>query len=114
MKTETAAARRSRRTASCASGSSGSSAGSVPRRRASPVTDELARWAARRADDLIAPAEAEVVAELKAALLRAAEAEMRGESAAPAPARAEPKPAPQVTEASDERELLWAYCVTRA
>ena len=72
------------------------------------MTDELARWAARRADDLIARAEAEVVAELKAALLRAVEVEMRGETPAPAPARAEPTPAPQVTEPSDDRELLWA------
>ena len=51
------------------------------------MTDELARWAARRADDLIARAEAEVVAELKAALLpRGGGPELR--SAAAAPARA--------------------------
>ena len=48
-----------------------------------PVTDELARWAARRAADLIARAEAEVVAELKAALL-ARRRRRRGETA-PAP-----------------------------
>ena len=36
------------------------------------MSDELARWAASRADDLIARAEAEAVAEMKAALLRAA------------------------------------------
>ena len=36
------------------------------------MADELARWAATRARDLIARAEAEAVAELKAALLRAA------------------------------------------
>ena len=78
------------------------------------MTDELARWAARRADDLIARAEAEVVAELKAALLRAAEAELRGETPAPAPRACGADPAPQVTEPSDDRELLWAYCVTRA
>ena len=48
------------------------------------MTDDFARWAARRADDLIARAEAEVVAELKAVLLHAAESAVSGETPTPA------------------------------
>jgi Gas vesicle synthesis protein GvpL/GvpF len=66
------------------------------------VPDELARWAAIRAPDLLARAEAEAVEELKRALLEAALPRT------PAPFRREPeRPAP----AGDG---LWAYCVTRA
>jgi hypothetical protein len=74
--------------------------------------DELERWAASRAGELVARAEAEAVAELKAALLRAATAERRSEPAParrePAPAAPPPRPAPEV-----EGEALWAYCVAR-
>jgi hypothetical protein len=67
------------------------------------VSDELARWASARAADLIARAEAEAVAEIKAALLRAVS--MPAPTVAPRkedvrPARTEP--------------LLWAYCVADA
>jgi hypothetical protein len=72
--------------------------------------DELDRWAAGRAADLIARAEAEAVAELKAALLRAATAGRRAEPA-PAPAPP-PRPAPEV-EVEADGEALWAYCVAR-
>ena len=71
---------------------------------------ELDRWAAGRAGELIARAEAEAVAELKAALLRAAAWR------APAPARearppaAGPKAAAPAPPAGD---AAWAYCVAR-
>ena len=72
--------------------------------------DELDRWAAGRAAELIGRAEAEAVAELKAALLRAATAGRRAERA-PAPA---PPPVPEVeVEVELEGEALWAYCVAR-
>lgn len=78
--------------------------------------DELARWAAARAPELIARAEAEAVAELKAALLRAA-AEPRTGQTPPLEARATveaaapvPPPAPVPAPAGD---ALWAYCVAR-
>ena len=81
--------------------------------------DELDRWAAGRARELVARAEAEAVAELKAALLRAAAAPLP--AAAPAP-RAAPAPAPAprtaaepppAGEQEEQGELLWAYCVAR-
>ncbi len=73
------------------------------------MPDELARWAARRAPDVLARAEAEAVEELKRALLEAA---LRGTSRRDRrePQRAEPKAA-QPAPAGD---ALWAYCVTRA
>ena len=55
---------------------------------------ELDRWAAGRAGELIARAEAEAVAELKAALLRAATGSAPAREAAP-PAAAPPAAVPQ-------------------
>jgi hypothetical protein len=93
--------------------------------------DDLGRWAAERAPELLARAEAEAVAELKAALLRAATAE-RG--AAPAAAAPPVEPAPAVTAPAEPApaaggvgepppaaepleapagDALWAYCVAR-
>jgi Gas vesicle synthesis protein GvpL/GvpF len=68
------------------------------------VPDELDRWAARRGPDILARAEAEAVADLKRALLKAALAS-EARRAAPAPP---PEPPRQ------EGAGLWAYCVTRA
>ena len=88
--------------------------------------DDLDRWAAERAPELIARAEAAAVAELKAALLRAATA---GRDAGPAPAApapveppspaaraaAEPPPTEAVAPAAapPAGDALWAYCVAR-
>lgn len=60
---------------------------------------DLIRWAAGRASDVVARAEAEAVAELKAALLAAATQ------------RADTPPAPA---SEPEGSALWAYCVARA
>jgi Gas vesicle synthesis protein GvpL/GvpF len=73
------------------------------------VPDELSRWAAARAPELIARAEAEAVEELKRALLAAAWAGRRASAASKAPARTEgpaaaharaPAEAPPGTDAS--------------
>ena len=81
------------------------------------MTDDFARWAVRRADDLIARAEAEVVAELKAVLLRAAESAVSSEVPAPGIARKAPRESTmrsrRVAEPIDDTALLWAYCVIR-
>jgi hypothetical protein len=88
------------------------------------VPDELDRWAAWRAPEVMARAEAEAVEELKRALLRAAllhEAQARREPARPAageagparPAPAEPAPRPERA-AVPTGDGLWAYCITRA
>jgi Gas vesicle synthesis protein GvpL/GvpF len=74
------------------------------------VADDLAGWAARRAPDLLARAEAQAVAALRDALLRAALRE-RAATTEPAPAPAAPAPAPAAPEPG---ELLWSYCVLRA
>jgi len=84
------------------------------------VAGELERWAAGRAAELVARAEAEAVSELKAALLRAASAP------APATPRAAPPrattPAAEATPRAAAAEAapadvtgdaLWAYCVAR-
>src|SRR5687768_12671784 len=91
------------RTANSANVSSSSSSASAWARKDPRVSDELARWASTRAADLIARAEAEAVAEIKAALLDAVS--VRAPTVAPRresvrPASAEP--------------LLWAYCVAHA
>jgi len=65
------------------------------------VADELARWAAKRAPELLARAEAEAVAALRDAFVAAALP--RGRAAPPAPA---PEPA--------SGDALWVYCVVRA
>jgi Gas vesicle synthesis protein GvpL/GvpF len=74
------------------------------------VADELARWAARRAPQLLARAEAEAMALMRDALLASAlgERERQADVAALGAAAAEPEPAPE------PGELLWAYCVLRA
>jgi hypothetical protein len=64
------------------------------------MADELARWAAGRAPELLRRAEQEALGELKRALLEAALGPRR-----------EPKPAPRREPASGDG--LWAYCVTR-
>jgi hypothetical protein len=66
------------------------------------VSDDLRRWAASRAEALIARAEAEAVAELKAALLDAAAG------------RAQPAPAPEPAPEPPSGHGIWAYCVARA
>jgi hypothetical protein len=63
---------------------------------------DLSGWAAGRAGDLVARAEAEAVAELKAALIEAATARARP------PRTREPEVEPPSGDA------LWAYCVARA
>jgi Gas vesicle synthesis protein GvpL/GvpF len=76
------------------------------------VPDELDRWAAGRAPELLARAEAEAVEELKRALLRAALGRERARPAPPEPVAEPPKrtePVPPPT-----GEGLWAYCITRA
>jgi Gas vesicle synthesis protein GvpL/GvpF len=70
------------------------------------VADDLARWAAGRAPDLLARAEAEAVAALRDALLGAA---LEGRRRAPAPSP--PKPQPPAAPTGD---ALWTYCVMRA
>jgi hypothetical protein len=79
------------------------------------VPDELDRWAAKRAPELLARAEAEAVEELKRALLEAA---LPREAARPAPGtRAAPPPAPEPDSppaVAPTGDGLWAYCVTRA
>jgi hypothetical protein len=103
------------------------------------VPDELDRWAARRAPELLARAEAEAVEELTRALLKAALAreiarppagEARRDPAdaaeagrpaageAPRPAQRDaPRPAPEPERAdpapAPTGDGLWAYCVTR-
>jgi len=87
--------------------------------------DDLSAWAASRAPELIARAEAEAVAVLRDALVAAATRAVgdQGEPAAaprrdqhdPAPATAPasasaPASAPELSEGDD---LLWAYCVLR-
>jgi hypothetical protein len=99
------------------------------------VPDELDRWAARRAPELLARAEVEAVEDLKRALLRAAlrhearrepprAAAAEAARAEPAPAEAGgPRPAPTAAAPAALRSQpapapsgdgLWAYCITRA
>jgi hypothetical protein len=71
------------------------------------VSDELARWAAERAPGLLARAEAEVVAQLRDALVAAA----LPRTTAPSPA---PAPAPRSQPDAPAGEALWVYCVLPA
>ena len=73
---------------------------------------ELDRWAAGRAGELIARAEAEAVAELKAALLRAATAAADAPAREPAPPAREATP-PAAAPAPPAGDGLWAYCIAR-
>jgi hypothetical protein len=78
------------------------------------VPDDLARWAAKRAPELLARAEAQAVDELKRALLDAA---LRGRaeprSPTPPPAVA-PEPPPAARPAPASGHGIWAYCVAGA
>jgi hypothetical protein len=82
------------------------------------VPDDLARWAAQRAPELLARAEAEAVEELKRALLDAAlgrEGASAARETAPAPRRAaETAAAAEASRApAPAGDGLWAYCVAR-
>jgi hypothetical protein len=76
------------------------------------VSDDLARWAATRADDLIARAEDEAVVELKRALLGAVSSRTGGTRTRPPRSG----PAPESAPAARGRggTLLWAYFVSSA
>jgi hypothetical protein len=65
------------------------------------MADELARWAAGRAPELLRRAEREALGELRRALLEAALGPRR-----------EPNPTPRTERATGD--ALWAYCVMRA
>lgn len=92
------------------------------------MPDELDRWAAGRAPELMARAEAEAVEELKRALLRAAlAAEARRSTAGEGPDRArsaEPEASRPARSHAPQAHAepgtvptgdgLWAYCITRA
>jgi hypothetical protein len=68
------------------------------------MPDELARWASRRAPELLSRAEAEAVAMLRDALVEAALSR-----------RSKPKPEPPAPKApAVTGDALWTYCVTRA
>jgi hypothetical protein len=71
------------------------------------VADELGRWAAARAPELLARAEAEAVAAMRDALIAAALPRAQA-APAPRPTAAEPAPTPQ------QGDALWVYCVLRA
>jgi hypothetical protein len=73
------------------------------------MDDELARWAAERAPELIARAQEEAVAVLRDALVDAARRDRRGGAIEVPRPSAPPAPTPVPT-----GELMWAYCVTRA
>ena len=72
------------------------------------MPDELSRWAAKRAPELVARAEAEAIEELKRALLYAAVPKRT----AAVPKR--PGPTPAAPKAPPAGEGVWAYCVARA
>jgi hypothetical protein len=76
------------------------------------MADELARWAAQRAPQVLARAEAEAVAALRDALVAAAVRE-RAEQAPPVEHAPREAP-PPVDHAPRDDDLLWAYCVLRA
>jgi gas vesicle protein GvpL/GvpF len=69
------------------------------------MADQLARWAAGRAPELLARAEAEAVAALREALLDAALRRRR---------EPEPRPVPPPRREALTGDALWAYCVMRA
>jgi Gas vesicle synthesis protein GvpL/GvpF len=79
------------------------------------VPSELDRWAAGRAPDLLARAEAEAVEELKRALLKAAL--KRHAARADEPPEAPPRPDRRAVPEPDPAPAgdgIWAYCITRA
>ena len=88
------------------------------------MPDELARWAAERAPELLARAEAQAVDELKRALLEAALADRPEARSEPGERSFARPPRRRESPAADERtvsrparargDALWAYCVARA
>ena len=74
------------------------------------MTDPLHRWAAGRAPDLIARAEAEAVAALRGALVDAAVAERRKREDRAAP----PPPPPELRLSGSGATALWTYGVLAA
>jgi hypothetical protein len=82
------------------------------------MPDDLERWATGRAGELLARAEAEAVAELKAALLAAATAPphavMQAGQAAPPPSEPAVTASAEPTAPQPAGHALWAYCVARA
>jgi hypothetical protein len=77
------------------------------------VADELARWAAARAPELLARAEAEAVGELRRAHVDAALSRGGPARAAGSATRAE-QPASPTEGAAPSGDALWAYCVVKA
>jgi hypothetical protein len=79
------------------------------------VPDDVARWAAKRAPELLARAETQAVEELKRALLDAA-LERRAEERAPTAPRPATRPAspPAPRPTPPAGDGIWAYCVARA
>ena len=76
-----------------------------------PLSSELERWAAERAPELVARAEAAAVAVMRDALLAASfRGGDGGRSEASQPA---PEPRASAPSAVDAPDLLWAYCVLR-
>jgi hypothetical protein len=71
------------------------------------VRDDLTRWAAERAPELLARAEAEAVAQLRDALVAAALPRTSARPPAPAPVPSMPSEAPV-------GDALWVYCVLPA
>jgi hypothetical protein len=82
----------------------------VSRRPDRGAPADLERWAAARAPDLIARAEAEAVTVLRDALVTAG---LRGGRLGQAPATEPASASPSASLPPDRRELLWAYCVLR-
>ena len=90
------------------------------------MPDELDRWAAGRAPELLARAEAEAVEELKRALLKAALERQAARAARATPAIGRTRSTPGCPGRPDRRRAapepepapsgdgLWAYCITRA
>ena len=93
--------------------------------RPDPGAPDLGQWAARRAPELIARAEAEAVAMLRDALVAASLADAAaprpqtrpstraddGEASRPSDRRGAESSSPALP--SDARDLVWAYCVLR-
>jgi Gas vesicle synthesis protein GvpL/GvpF len=81
------------------------------------AADDLTRWAAQQAPELLARARAEAVAILRDALVEAALAERRSHAPSAEPAAAAqvtPSAQPEPSPRPDEGELIWVYCVLGA
>jgi gas vesicle protein GvpL/GvpF len=86
--------------------------GQVPPRRTR--ADELARWAADRAPELLAEAERQAVEVLRHALVQAATQGMKERVPPPAEAASPAVPPRSSEEASEKGELLWVYGILRS